>query len=126
MMNKIPIILRSTALVLPVAFAIGLWIGGLHLALSAVLAGVFTLVNLKILGWVSTNFIAKLAAGQDAGIWALALSTKWFVTVPAYGILLIYTSPVAVGIGLSTVLLALPLAAAVHDRGQISPTLETR
>ena len=48
------------------------------------------------------------------------------MTVPAYGILLIYTSPVAVGIGLSTVLLALPLAAAVHDRGQISPTLETR
>ena len=68
MMNKIPIILRSTALVLPVAFAIGLWIGGLHLALSAVLAGVFTLVNLKILGWVSSRS-SQPARMRGSGPW---------------------------------------------------------
>jgi len=96
------------------------------MAMSALFAGVFTLLNLKVLGWISTHFLAKLGAGQDAGIWGLALSTKWVVTVPAYGFLMVYTSPVAVGIGLSTVLLALPLAAAVHDRGPALATLETR
>jgi hypothetical protein len=125
MTSTIPTILRSTTLVLPVAFAIGFWIDGPFLALSAVLAAVVTLVNLKILGWISTNFMAKLGSGQDTGLWGLALSTKWMVTVPAFGFLMVYTSPVAVGIGLSTVLLALPLAAAVHDRGLPTPTLET-
>jgi len=121
MMSKIPTILRSTALVLPVAFAIGMWIGGLHMAMSALLAGVFTLVNLKVLGWISTNFLAKLGAGEDPGLWGFALSTKWLVTVPVYGFLMIYTSPVAVGIGLSAVLMALPIAAAIHDRDTLAP-----
>ncbi len=136
MTSKIPTILRSTALVLPVAFAIGMWIDGPYLATSALFAGVVTLVNLKFLGWLSTNFIAELAADEDApgfgaDIWGLALATKWVVTVPVFGFLMIYTSPIAVGIGLSTVLLALPIAAAVHDRGEPTQTpaaspMETR
>lgn len=127
MMSKIPTIVRSTALVLPVVFAIGMWIGGLHMAMSSLLAGLFCLVNLKILGWISTNFLSELGAGRDPGLWGLALSTKWLLTVPAFGFLMVYTSPVAVGIGLSVVLMALPLVAAIVDRDELSaPTLETR
>lgn len=106
-MNHLRPILRDSALLIAPLAGLGAWLGGAWMAVGVVVAGLVSLGNLALLGWIVGKLATAMEAEGDASAAAPAgaLAFKSLLALGVYGGLMFAFDPLAIALGLGAVVL---------------------
>lgn len=102
-------ILRDSALTLPVLVVVAGWVGGPQAAAVVSVSGALSLLNLVTFAWLTARLTRALEADRGAAM-GLFLVLKTFVVIGAYLALATVLDPVWVGVGLAGSILGFGIA----------------
>jgi hypothetical protein len=119
-------ILRDTALALVPLVIAGAFIGGPTVAAGTALAGVVTLVNVRLWMGLTSRLLSSMASedGAGSGLAIVGFFVKPPLTLGVFGLLMWLVDPMAVALGLTSLVAAIGVrgfVALLHTPVEVTP-----